>query len=164
MLHFKNETVQLNEYYFFYYLNNSIKLLFFCSMSFYLKNLFITETSKIKHFQQQINIYNNAMIFISYMFNQDECLNHSVNDIQSFVIYKKLYHLQESLQHLFIYISLFTQAYLYDPQTATEYWFINTNESLCKFILLQLAEILHKCNNLFINIYCSVKKILNQHQ
>ena len=55
------------------------------------------------------------------MFNQDEHLNHSIDDIQSFVIYEKLYYLQELLQHLFTYISLFTQIYLYDSQTATEY-------------------------------------------
>ena len=38
-------------------------------MSSYLKDLFITETSEIKHFQQQINVYNNAMIFIFCIFN-----------------------------------------------------------------------------------------------
>ena len=62
-------------------------------MPSYLKDLFTTETSETKHFQQQINVYNNAMTFISCMFNQDKHLNHSVSDIQLFVICEKLYHL-----------------------------------------------------------------------
>ena len=52
MLHFKDKTVQSDECYFFYCLNDFIKLSFSHSMSFYLKDLFTTETSEIKHFQQ----------------------------------------------------------------------------------------------------------------
>ena len=130
-------------------------------MSFYLNDLFIIKTSEAKHFQQQINVYNNAMIFIFCMFNQDECLNHSTDEIQSFIICGKLYHLQESLQYLFTHVSLFTQVYLYNLQAATEYQFINTDESLCEYILLWLAETFHEYNNLFINIYCSVKEVLD---
>ena len=52
MLYFKNETAQLNEFFFFYCLNNFIKLFFFHLILFYLNNLFITKTSEIKHFQQ----------------------------------------------------------------------------------------------------------------
>ena len=153
--------IQLDEHYFFYCLNGFIKLSPFYSMSFYLKNLFIIKTSEAKHFQQQINVYNNAMIFIFCIFNQDKCLNHSVNDIQLFVIYKELYHLQELLQHLFMYVSSFAQTYLYNSQAATEYQFMNINESLHEYILLQFIEILYKCNNSFINIYHSAKKVLN---
>ena len=76
-------------------------------MPFYLKDLFTTETSKIKHFQQQINVYNNAMAFTFCMFNQDEHLNHSADDIQLFVIHKELYHLQRLLQHSFMCVSSF---------------------------------------------------------
>ena len=104
------------------------------------------------------------MIFIFCMFNQDEHLNHSVCDIQLFVICGELYHLQGPLQYSFMCVSSFAQTYLYDPQAATGYWFMNTDESLHEYILLWLAEILHKCNNSFINIYCSVKEVLNQHQ
>ena len=98
------------------------------------------------------------------MFNQNKHLNHSVSGIQLFVICEKLYHLQRSLQHSFMYVSSFAQTYLYNSQTAIEYQFVNTNESLCEYILFQLAEILHECNNLFINIYCSVKEVFDQHQ
>ena len=133
-------------------------------MPFYLNDLFITETSEVKHFQQQINVYNNAMTFISCMFNQNEHLNHSAGGIQSFVIYEELYHLQGPLQHSSTCVPSFAQAYLYDPQAATGYWFVNTDESLHEYILFQLAETLHECNNPFINIYCSVKEVLNQYQ
>ena len=133
-------------------------------MSFYLNDFFITETLKIKHFQQQINVYNNAMIFTFCMFNQNEHLNHLVSEIQSFVICGELYHLQGPLQHSSTYVPSFAQAYLYNPQTATGYQFMNTDESLHEHILLQLAETLHECNNLFINIYCSAKEVLDQHQ
>ena len=133
-------------------------------MPFYLNDLFITKTLEVKHFQQQINVYNNAMAFIFCMFNQDKHLNHSVGEIQSFVIYEKLYHLQRPLQHSFTYVSSFAQVYLYNPQAATGYWFVNTDKSLCEHILLWLAETLHECNNPFINIYHSAKEVLNQHQ
>ena len=133
-------------------------------MPFYLNNLFITETSEAKHFQQQINVYNNAIAFTSCMFNQNEHLNYSAGGIQSFVICGELYHLQGPLQHSSMCVSSFAQAYLYDPQAATGYWFVNTDESLHEHILLQLAETLYECNNSFINIYCSVKKVLDQHQ
>ena len=69
VLYFKDEIVQSNECYFFYCLNDFIKLSFPCLMPFYLKNLFIIKTSEIKHFQQQINVYNNAMTFIFCIFN-----------------------------------------------------------------------------------------------
>ena len=147
---------------FFNCLNSFIKLPSPCSIPFYLKDLFTTETSKIKHFQQQINVYNNAMIFIFCMFNQDEHLNHSADGIQLFVIYEKLYHLQRLLQHLFMYVPSFVQVYLYNPQAATEYQFVNTDESLCEHILLQLAETLHKSTadimeNQFREVYITAK-------
>ena len=104
------------------------------------------------------------MTFISCMFNQNEHLNHSISDIQLFVICGELYHLQGPLQHSFTHVPSFAQAYLYNPQAATRYWFMNTNESLHELILLQLAETLYECNNSFINIYHSVKEVLNQHQ
>ena len=53
---------------------------------------------------------------------------------------------------------------MYNPQVATGYQFVNINESLHKYILLWFAETFHKCNNLFINIYCSAKEIFNQYQ
>ena len=86
ILHFKNETVQSNKHYFSCCLNDSVKLFIFHLMSIYLKNLLITDTTNTKHFQQQINIYNNTMIFTFCMFNQDEHLSQSAKDIQSFVI------------------------------------------------------------------------------
>ena len=135
ILHFKDEMIQSGGCYFSYCLNNSIKLFSPCSISSYLKNLFITEISEIKHFQQQINVYNNAMTFIFCMFNQNEHLNHSIGDIQSFIIYEELYHLQGPLQHSFMCVSLFAQAYLYNSQAAIGYWFMNTDESLCESIL-----------------------------
>ena len=70
------------------------------------------------------------------MFNQNEHLNHSVSNIQSFIICEELYHLQGPLQHLFMCVSLFTQNYLYNPQAVTKYQFTNTDESLCEYILL----------------------------
>ena len=104
------------------------------------------------------------MIFIFYMFNQNEYLYHSIDNIQSFIIYEKLYHLQRLLQHSFIYVSLFIQIYLYNSQTAIKYQFININELLYKHILLQFTKIFYECNNSFINIYHLIKKVLNQHQ
>ena len=163
MLYFKDEIIQSDGHYFSCCLNSSIKLSSLCSMSFYLKDLFTTETLKVRHFQQQINVYNNAMIFISCIFNWDEHLNCSVYKIQSFVIWEELYHLQGSLQHSFTCISFFTQTYLYDSQAATGYWFINADESLYKYILLQFAETLYEYNNSFINIYHSIKEVLDQH-
>ena len=163
-LHFKDETVQSDECYFSCYLNDSIKLSLPHSMPSYLNDFFITETSEIKHFQQQINVYNNAMTFTFCIFNQNECLNHSADEIQSFIICEELYHLQEPLQHLFTCVPSFAQTYLYDSQAATEYQFTNTDELLHKHILFWLAETLYECNNSFINIYCSVKEVLNQHQ
>ena len=41
-------------------------------------------------------------------------------------------------------VLLFVQVYLYNSQTATEYQFTNTDESLYEHILLQFAEILHE--------------------
>ena len=108
VLYFKDEMIQSNKHYFFYCLNNFIKFFSLCSMLFYLKDFFIIKTLEVKHFQQQINIYNNAMIFIFCIFNQNECLNHSVSNIQLFIICEKLYHLQKLLQHSFMYVSLFT--------------------------------------------------------
>ena len=104
------------------------------------------------------------MTFIFCMFNQDEHLNCSAYRIQSFVIWEELYHLQGLLQHSFICVLSFTQIYLYNSQAAIEYQFMNADESLHKHILLQFAETLYECNNLFINIYHSVKEVLDQHQ
>ena len=160
-LHFKDETVQSGGHYFSYCLDGSIKLPSPCLIPSYLNDLFTTETSETKHFQQQINVYNNAMAFTSCMFNQDERLDHSASGIQSFVICGELYHLQGPLQHSSTCVPSFAQAYLYNPQAATGYQFANTDESLHEHILLWLAETLHECNNSFINIYCSVKEVLN---
>ena len=68
-LHFKDKIIQSDEHYFSYCLDDSIKLFSSHLIPFYLKDLFITETLEIKHFQQQINVYNNAMIFIFCIFN-----------------------------------------------------------------------------------------------
>lgn len=68
-LYFKDETVQSGGHYFSYCSDNSIKLSSFHSMLLYLKDLFTIKTLEAKHFQQQINVHNNAMAFISCMFN-----------------------------------------------------------------------------------------------
>ena len=80
-LHFKNEIIQSDRIYNSCCNNDKIILLITCTMSLILKDLFSENILKIKHFQQQINVYNNIMIFISCMFNHDKCLNINEKDI-----------------------------------------------------------------------------------
>ena len=102
------------------------------------------------------------MVFTSCMFNLNDCLDVKTGGIQSFVIQDKLYHLHRFLQHSSTSIPSFAQAYLYDPDAATGFCFANTNEALKKNVLLQLTQMLHECQNPFIDIYQTVKEILNQ--
>ena len=100
-LHFCNEIKQSSEFYNNCCESEKIVLLTVWFIFFYFSKLMITDYFNVKHFQNWINEYNNAIMFIFCIFNKNEYFNYSEDDIQSFIIHDELYHMHESLQHVF---------------------------------------------------------------
>lgn len=55
-----------------YFINNTIILDSILFLSLFLQALLEKNTFKTKHFQKEIQSYNNALIFTIYYFNADE--------------------------------------------------------------------------------------------
>ena len=85
-LHFKDECVYAAGLYYVCCADGKVWLPSPLSLPFYLYSLFTAAIFEIKYFQQYVNLYNNAMMFISCMFNLNNCLGVGTEGIQSFVI------------------------------------------------------------------------------
>jgi len=114
-----------------------------------LKSLLNDATSQAKHFRKHIRAYNSALTFTSCMYIADTRLQDR-GEIQTFIIYDELYHLQSSLHSSTDSLSSFAQLYFLDPNHATIARLVQ-HPDLHQALLAELAQIMYDCNNLFIS-------------
>jgi len=129
---------------------------FLLELSIFLKLLLNNNTTRGKYFRKYICAYNSALTFIYYIYIVDIRLQ-DYNKIQTFIIYSKLYYLQD-----FLYISTnslfsFAQLYFLDSNYIAIVRFVQYF-NLYHALLAKLAQIIYNCNNLFISIYAIVQE------